>query len=72
MESLPDRMHGVIPLFLGGGVVRKKGVADGDATQVQADNFWVGRTKGIDDLQTSSSKVDMEAGFLFPGEFSGS
>ena len=27
--------------------------------------------KGIDDLQTSSSKVDMEARFLLPGEFSG-
>jgi hypothetical protein len=32
----------------------------------------VGRTKGIDDLQTSSSKVDMEPGFLFLSEFSGS
>jgi hypothetical protein len=32
----------------------------------------VGRTKGIDDLQTSSSKVDVEARFLPPGEFTGS
>ena len=72
MESLPDRMHGVIPLFLRGGMVREEGVADGDATQVQADNFRMGRTKGIDDLQTSSSKVDVEARFLLPGEFSGS
>jgi len=28
--------------------------------------------KGIDDLQTSSSKVDVEARFLSPGEFTGS
>ena len=39
-EGSADGVHGVIPLFLGGGVVGKKGVADGDATQVQADNFW--------------------------------
>lgn len=71
MEGSADGVHGVIPLFLRGGMVREEGVADGDATQVQADNFWVGRTKGIDDLQTSSSKVDMEARFLLPGEFSG-
>jgi hypothetical protein len=31
----------------------------------------MGRTKRIDDLQTSSSKVDMEARFLLSGEFSG-
>jgi hypothetical protein len=32
MESFPDRMHGVIPLFLRGGMVREEGVADGDTT----------------------------------------
>ena len=32
MESLLDRMHGVIPLFLTGGMVRKERVADGDTT----------------------------------------
>jgi hypothetical protein len=45
-----DGFQSVIPLFWGGGVVRKEGVADGDATQVQADNFRMGRTKRIDDL----------------------
>jgi hypothetical protein len=31
-------------------MVREEGVADGDATQIQADNFRIGRTKRIDDL----------------------
>jgi hypothetical protein len=53
-------------------VVRKEGVADGDTTQVQADNFRMVRTKGIDDLQASPSKIDMETGFLFSVEISGS
>ena len=70
-QGFADGVHGLVPLFGGGRMMWKEGVPDGNATQVKADNFRAGRTKGIDHLQASSPEIDVETGAFFPGELSG-
>jgi hypothetical protein len=42
--------------------VGKEEVANGDTTQVQANNFRMIRIKGVDDFEASAAEVDVESG----------
>lgn len=50
----------------------QEGVANGDATQVQANNFRMVRTKGVDDFEAAAAQIDVESGVGGGGEAAGS
>ena len=55
-------MRRLFPLVGSGRVVGKEEVANGDTTQVQANNFRMMRIKGVDDFEASAAEVDVESG----------
>jgi hypothetical protein len=59
------------PLIRRRWVLGEKAVTDGDTTEVETDDAWLIRTKGVDHLQTSSSQVDVKTGAWAMGKTSG-
>ena len=52
----------------GGRVVGKKSVANGDATEIEADDGWAGGMTGVDDFEAPAAEVDVKSGGAGGGE----